>query len=120
MTFGEKLRELRLERGYSQEQLGKMLGRGRSSISMYESDQREPDFETLEAIADIFNVNMDTLANSKASEKASYYMEPETAALAQQIHDDPDLRILMDASRKLKPEDIRALIQIVNNLKGRE
>lgn len=120
MTFGEKLRELRLERGYSQEQLGKMLGRGRSSISMYESDQREPDFETLEAIADIFNVDMDTLANSKASEKASYYMEPETAALAQQIHDDPELRILMDASRKLRPEELKSVINMIKAMKGIE
>jgi len=60
-TFGERIKTLRLSRGYTQQDLADILGTAKSTISMYENDNRNPDFETLEAIADLFNVNMDYL-----------------------------------------------------------
>lgn len=59
--FGRILKNLRKDHGDTQADLAKYLGISRSAISMYESGEREPDFETLEAIADYFNVNMDFL-----------------------------------------------------------
>ena len=49
-----------------------------------------------------------------------YYLNPETAKLAQEIHDDPELRILMDASRDLEPEDIKFVVNLVKKLKIKE
>lgn len=60
-TFGQRLRELRNSRGISQNELSKHIGVSKSSVNMYERDEREPGFETLEAIADFFNVDMNTL-----------------------------------------------------------
>lgn len=59
--FGRILKNLRKDHGDTQADLARYLGISRSAISMYESGEREPDFETLEAIADYFNVNMDFL-----------------------------------------------------------
>lgn len=61
MSFKDELRALRLQDGLSQGELAKKLGVGRSTVSMYESGQREPDFEMLEKIADYFNVEMSRL-----------------------------------------------------------
>lgn len=60
-TFGQRLKNLRNSRGISQNELSKHIGVSKSSVNMYERDEREPGFETLEAIADFFNVNMDYL-----------------------------------------------------------
>ena len=60
-AFGRTLRRLRKEDNLTQKQLADKLGLAFSTISMYERGDREPDFETLEAIADFFNVSMDTL-----------------------------------------------------------
>ena len=60
-TFGQRLKDLRNSRGISQNELSKHIGVSKSSVNMYERDEREPGFETLEAIADFFNVNMDYL-----------------------------------------------------------
>lgn len=65
--FSEQLKKLRLERGLTQVQLAKLLKISKSSISMYENGNREPDFETEELIADFFNVNLATLRGKKAS-----------------------------------------------------
>lgn len=60
--FSERLRQLRTERGISQQTLANSLGDiSKSSINMYERGEREPGLEMLEAIADFFNVDMDFL-----------------------------------------------------------
>lgn len=45
----------------SQAELADKLGVSKSTVGMYELGKREPDFETLEAIADLFNVDMNFL-----------------------------------------------------------
>lgn len=61
MNFSQRLRELRRQRGLTQEELAKELDLAKSSISMYENGKRKPSFEVLEMFADFFNVNLDTL-----------------------------------------------------------
>lgn len=63
--FPGRLRELRKSRSMTQPQLAQLLGIAKSTISMYENGRREPDLETLEAIADIFNVDLNSLASKK-------------------------------------------------------
>lgn len=60
--FSDRLRFLRQKAGLSQQDFAKMLGSvSKSSINMYERGEREPSIETLEAIADFFNVDLDYL-----------------------------------------------------------
>lgn len=42
MTLGEKIYNLRTEKGYSQETLGEKLGVSRQSVSKWETDQSMP------------------------------------------------------------------------------
>ncbi|OUP26946.1 XRE family transcriptional regulator [Faecalibacterium sp. An192] len=60
-TFSERLKSLRSEKGWSQQRLADELNLSKSSVNMYERGEREPGFETMEAIADTFNVDMDYL-----------------------------------------------------------
>ena len=64
MDFAKRLKELRASRGLTQDDLARELNLAKSSINMYENGNRKPSFEVLEAIADYFNVNMDTLYSS--------------------------------------------------------
>lgn len=59
--FPNVFRVLRQSANLTQEELAAVLGISKSSISMYENGNRQPDFETLEVIADYFNVDMDYL-----------------------------------------------------------
>ena len=59
--FGSRLRQLRTARSLSQMDFSKQIGISKSSINMYERGEREPGLETLERIADYFNVDMDYL-----------------------------------------------------------
>lgn len=59
--FGLRLRQLRTARALSQMEFSKQIGVSKSSVNMYERGEREPGIETLERIADFFNVDMDYL-----------------------------------------------------------
>lgn len=61
MAFGDRLKQLRKRKNLTQQQLANCFNISASTIGMYEQNRREPDFETLEAIADFFNVDMDYL-----------------------------------------------------------
>ncbi len=61
MSLGEMIAEKRLDKGLSQEDLGKMLDLSRSSISNYETDTHSPDIDTLRKMADILDTSADYL-----------------------------------------------------------
>ena len=67
IDFAFKLKSLRELRGWSQDELAKRLGISRSTIGNYEQGIREPKYQDLEAIADIFNCPMSYLISKKSS-----------------------------------------------------
>lgn len=56
--IGKILKNVRQERGFTQDELAARLGCIKQTISNYERDVRAPSYETLEALADILNVPM--------------------------------------------------------------
>lgn len=63
MTFGEKLRQLRLDKQLSQEALASKLGVSRQAVSKWEGNIALPDTNNLILIAKIFDVKIDELLN---------------------------------------------------------
>lgn len=61
MNFAKRLRELRKKYKCTQETLAKALNAAKSTISMYENGNREPDIETIIKIAEFFNVSIEYL-----------------------------------------------------------
>ncbi|HAU86427.1 MAG TPA: XRE family transcriptional regulator [Lachnospiraceae bacterium] len=62
--FSIRLKKLRMNQGYTQQQLANLLGISKSAISMYESGGREPELSIIQRMADIFEVNIDTLVGT--------------------------------------------------------
>ncbi len=61
MTFGKRLKELREEKKLTQEELGKLLNLSKANISKYEAESIQPNLESIEFLADFFNVSVDYL-----------------------------------------------------------
>lgn len=86
MTFGKRLKDLMEERNITQRQLSKELNIAASTINGYANDYREPDFYTLIALANYFDVSTDYLlgitkipkaisSRSNTFERLLYYYE---------------------------------------------
>ena len=59
--FGKNLSSLRKSKGLTQYELAERLGFSRGQLANYEQGQREPDFESLQKIANFFDVSTDYL-----------------------------------------------------------
>ena len=90
---------MRMSRKMTQADLAKAINQSQSSITMYETGRREPDFETLEALADVFNVPLASIV-SDASEP---------------LDDQPKIRIVSGMMEKMSEEQQD---QVVNVLKA--
>lgn len=122
--FQNVFKKLRLSLGYTQAELADALGISRSRIGMYETGAREPDFETLETIADFFNVDTDYLLGRTNKTtyipNEKYYLNEETAKLAQEMFEDADMRSLFDMKRNMPPERFKAHMEFMKNLYNQE
>lgn len=67
--FQITLKDLREKRGLSQRDLAKLLGVSSSTIGMWESGKREPNFETLLKIAGFFDVTTDYMMGREPENK---------------------------------------------------
>ena len=122
-NFQSVLKSLRKANGLTQDELAKILKISRSTIGMYENGSREPDYETLEAIADYFNVDIDYLlgrTNKTTIIPNHYYLNDETRQIAQEAFENPELRTLFKVARDIPPDRLRAHIEFMKSLKDQE
>lgn len=61
-SFGERLKELRQEKGIGQVELAKKIGVSKGIISLWENSLREPTLSNLIALSDFFEVSLDYIA----------------------------------------------------------
>ncbi|WP_297967914.1 helix-turn-helix domain-containing protein [uncultured Anaerovibrio sp.] len=126
MSFADRLKELRIKKDMTQGELSKALNISQSAIAMYESGKREPKIEILEVFADFFNVDMNyitgksDLTTNLGQSTPSYYADPETAEVAERLRTQPGMRMLFDASKNAKPEDLQYAADLLKRLKGDE
>lgn len=110
--YAARIKQLRMEKGISQDQLAVLLGISRSAVGMYETGKREPDLETCEAIADIFNVDMDYLTGRSDIERMA-----DIAGMHLTITDtDPQLDELNRNARQLNAQGLQKLVDISDDM----
>jgi transcriptional regulator with XRE-family HTH domain len=66
--LGQRLYDLRREKGLSQEQLAQVIGVSRQTVSKWETDQSTPDLERLMALADCYGLTLDALVGKSTPE----------------------------------------------------
>jgi len=65
MELSKKLQELRKQKGITQDELAKLLFVSRTAISKWESGRGYPSITSLKAIADLFNISIDSLLSGE-------------------------------------------------------
>lgn len=70
IDIGKMIVSLRNERGWTQTDLAKRLKCSKQAVWMYEKNQRQPSYEMLEAMADVFNVPIGFLISEEDRSKA--------------------------------------------------
>lgn len=114
MSIYNRIRDLCYDTGETITGLEKTLGFARGSLSKI--DKSSPSAERVKKIADHFGVTTTWIMTGESPE-VEYYTNAETTREAQRVFDDPNLRLLFDAAKDSKPENIRLAAEILQRFK---
>ena len=70
IKFHENLKKVRKSKGLTQKALSEQLGVALSTVAMWETGSRQPDYQTLNRIADFFGVSFDELLEDQSEKQA--------------------------------------------------
>ena len=110
--------ELLQKYGVSTYKVSKDTGIAQSVFSSWKNGVSTPKQDKMQIIADYFNVSIEYLMTGK--ESSGYYLNEETAKLAQEMFEDEDMRSLFDMKRKMPPERFKAHMEFMKNLYKQE
>lgn len=118
MGIKENIKLLREKHKLSQKDLAIIAGVTDKAVSTWESGAKEPRMGAIQRMADHFGIlKSDIIEDIDARQ---YYLNPETAKMAQEIYDNPQYKILFDATKKLKPESIKEVMKFIDYQKAKE
>lgn len=72
MLIGQRLKQFRLDAGYSQQTLADQINVSRQVISKWETDKSAPDLNMVVALAKLYNVSLNTLLGVETVTKANF------------------------------------------------
>lgn len=117
--LGNRIRDLRKKRGWSQEVLSKKAGYAdKSMISRIENGSVDLSQSQIIKFAEIFDIEPGQLLSTESNDK--YYMNEETAKVAQQLFENKEMRALFDAAQDATPEDLMTAYNVLLALKKKE
>ncbi|MCM1160801.1 MAG: helix-turn-helix domain-containing protein [Roseburia sp.] len=112
MRMGEILAELRKDKNLKQKDLAELLNLSIGTISNYETGSHEPDFDTLNILANFFHVSTDyMLGRTNLPYDISRLNEP--------LIDNITISSLVNTLLNMSPEDLTSAIEYINLLSYR-
>lgn len=129
MTVADRIKLLRERLGLTQEQLAERLGyTGKSSISKIETSGNDITLKKISRLAPVLHTTEAYLMGwvdnpspdyvepiTDSAEK--YYSNDKTAEVAQSLFDSEDMRLLFDAAKDSRPEDLKMAAELLLRLK---
>ncbi len=119
MCLAKNIRYLRRKRNLSQDQIAEQLGyKSYTTIQKWEMGTSEPPISKLRALSELLGVDINDLASKDLTieddSDESYYLDEDAREAAEFLHKNPDYKVLFDASRKVKKEDIEFVKQMLD------
>ena len=115
--IGDRIRQLRKENNLTQYEFGTLFGLYDSTISMYETGRRTPEYETIVKIADYFNVSIDWLLG-RVENKNLIVIDKENMPEALKNIGVEYLKLAMEMNQQsIPPNDVRKIIEAIKSLK---
>lgn len=117
----EKFKKLCDEKGVKPNNVAKEIGLASGTITNWKNGKGVPKIDKLKKVADYFNVPLYYFLNENETPSIDgYWLDEETARIAQKIFEDKNLRLLFDSAIDSKPEDLKLVHDMLSRLKNEE
>lgn len=104
--LGTRLREARIYRGFSQEEVASYVGVSRTSVSLMESGQRGIDTLELQRLSELFELNVNDLLGEEDLNRVD--------------KDSPSIAMVARAAKNLSQEDREEVLRFAQFLRARK
>lgn len=125
IKFNENLKKARKNKGLTQKALSEKLGVALSTVAMWETGSRQPDYQMLNRIADFFGISFDDLLEDKEEKETLdsdeiyvAYEDDEVFSIRELLRTRPEMKMLFSVSKNATKEDIERTVAIIEALKG--
>ena len=115
--FAENLRKYLELSDKNQTDLQKYMGVSSSTVSDWIHGTKMPRMDKIQSICNWLGIQKSDLLEEK-KDGDGYYLDPETAKKAQELFDNPGMRILFDAARDARPEDLQKAADYLKAVKA--
>ena len=103
--------------GYNQADLARHMNVSTATTAKWCTGQNMPRIDKIQSICNWLGIEKSDLLEDK-SEDSGYYLNADARDLAQFLFENPDYKILFDASRKVKKEDIQFIKDMMDRMTG--
>lgn len=101
--------------------VAKKAGISKSTFSDWRSGRSKPKMQKLEKIANAMGVSVSYFSEDaevpNSGHHPEYYIDRTTAEIAQELFTNPDMRVLFDAARDSRPEDLQRAADLLRRFK---
>lgn len=127
MRIGERIKQRRLELGYTADALAKLLNKNRATIYRYENgDIENMPIDVLEPLAKALNTTpaylmgwTDSQQSIEPKNTEGYYTAPEAAEFAEYLRTRPGARMLFSAAKDMSKEEMEETVKYIEFLKSK-
>ena len=120
ILFAKNLNHYLHANGKNQLDLANHLGVSTSAVSAWCRGAKIPRMDKVDAMCKYFGIKRSDLMEDKNSKSDSYYLNDNAREMAQFLYENPEYKVLFDATRKVKKDDIQFVKEMIDRMNGRE
>jgi transcriptional regulator with XRE-family HTH domain len=117
--LSDRIKQKRLEKGWTQAEVANAVGVGRDSYNKYEKGKQAPPYDTLISLAKKYQTSTDFLLTGHLyglTEDGTPVLDKEAWALMEELHRRPDLKSLFSTSKLIGVDIIKQVDQLLRTM----
>lgn len=114
--FSKRLRYYLNKNQMTQIELSKRLGVGTTSVYNWCNGIKAPRMDKVDSMCEIFGCKRSDLISEKDESEGCYYLNDDARELAEFMFKNPEYKVLFDASRKVKKDDIEFVKEMIDRM----
>lgn len=114
--FAEMLKYYLMMNNKTQSDLVNDLGYDKSTVSNWCAGLRVPKVDVIIDIAKYLHVGVGDLIVDNTDKEDNYYLNDDARDMAQFLYENPEYKVLFDASRNVKKEDIQFVKEMIDRM----
>ena len=118
--FAKNLNNFLALNGYKQADLARHMKVSTATTAKWCTGQTLPRIDKIQSICNWLGIEKADLLNERPDPTEEYYINKDARDLAEFLHKNPKYKVLFDASRKVKPDDIEFVKQLIDRMGGNE